>query len=111
MNQWLVISTVIIEGTSFVACVCCVQLVSTGFAVLTLLCLVPPTAAKRYCKVTSDCSDLGELECIKSFCEWGVCSCPQHKAAKYLGSDNLYRCVPRKYTRKYVQHSDRVYSY
>lgn len=53
--------------------------------------------AKRYCLEDSDCADLGKLECIRSFCEWGICSCPHGKAAKYLGSEKLFQCVESEY--------------
>jgi len=51
--------------------------------------------AKTYCTMDSDCTYLGSsLACIKSSCNWGICGCPRGKAARYLGSDKLYQCVP-----------------
>ena len=66
-------------------------------AVVIVLALDSYVIAKRYCLNDEGCSDLGDLQCIKSMCEWGVCGCPYGKGAKYLGSDRLYQCVPCKY--------------
>ena len=54
------------------------------------------TAGKKYCLKDDDCTELGDLYCIKSHCNRGICGCPKGEAAIFLGSKHKYGCVKGK---------------
>ncbi|KAK2139834.1 hypothetical protein LSH36_1592g00036 [Paralvinella palmiformis] len=50
----------------------------------------------RYCRENTDCESLGDLFCVKSMCNWGVCACSRGYAARFVGSEKNFRCVKIK---------------
>ncbi|XP_064640131.1 uncharacterized protein LOC135495433 isoform X2 [Lineus longissimus] len=50
--------------------------------------------ASYYCKADDDCKHFGELKCIKSQCDYGICSCKPRYAARFFGDWGKFKCVP-----------------
>ena len=54
--------------------------------------------ARTFCRAGgTDCDYLGKLHCMTGQCNKGICGCPRGEVAKYLGSEQLFQCVPCKY--------------
>lgn len=80
---------------------------SSIFIFLAVCLCITTVQGKRTCKDASDCDTLGTgLECIKNYCDWGICGCTRGTVARYLGSEKLFNCVPLKKIGESCSHND-----
>ncbi|CAH1779651.1 unnamed protein product [Owenia fusiformis] len=63
---------------------------------LLAVCALNAVSSHRLCKFDSDCDNLGDLICMKSGCDHGVCGCSRGKAARFYGSEKNFLCVDIK---------------